>query len=624
MNHLMKCGVVGVVSLLCATSCSDDHFDILNGSQSSSQTIWKNIQDTKELSDFAEILQRTRIMSNSSDKKSTLTFAEYLDRPLSLTLWAPMDGTYDADAILAQLDELKELSDEEALAQEYRVVSQFVQNHLARFNYEGIRDNQEIRLLNSKVVNYNAAAGLFNNVPLAADYKAINSSNGTIHLLSGVSPFAYNIYEYLETADAFSLLVDSVLKTSEYDKYEFSAGSSTEGAMNGNGQMEYVDSVHISYNTLLNSSGAAVQNEDSTYLALIPSDACFEDALNKLRPLFNYGSSYSYDWSNENQSFSSSGSKALRFTSVEADSLRERNAKELLVKSMFFSPSIMSGVNREDSASIMSYALTADSLISTNRVIFYNTNPGGVNPMFDGQTPTRLSNGYVFALEHFNIDPAAAYVSKNEMTASYLSYSLCKIKGGSNQTVTLDDDNWYRYPIYDTIWNETIDEEGELIREVDHVDTLGVRGLLEDNKYVRFTVSGSQDFNFDFRLDNIYSGHYRIKAVMAPSRINNNYLNYLGEGVAEKAVFQVQLYDDEKETAFATSSDITVSQDSVDTYVLFDDVEIPKCYKGLPSGYSSFPRLSFRLPSAYQSGRKGRCKALNISKIIVEPIRENE
>ena len=70
---------------------------------------------------------------------------------------------------------------------------------------------------------------------------------------------------------------------------------------------------------------------------------------------------------------------------------------------MYFTPSIFGGrfpvsTSRDKKAEIADYAMHADSLISTNGLIFYNSNKGGLNPMFGDGTWEEASNGVIFPI----------------------------------------------------------------------------------------------------------------------------------------------------------------------------------------------------------------------------------
>lgn len=591
VRNWLRNGLLGAVALSGVVACTDDHFDVRTG-ETGTQSLWENIKSNGQLDSLAMILERTRVMKNDYDNTTKQVYSEFLDLPQSFTVWAPKDGTYNAKSYLDKLDEAQALraagSLSAALKLEYDVANQFVLNHIARFNYEADKFEQDIHMLNGKVCSYIAGENKFNNVSLDPAIPSINSSNGTMHILNGISPFAYNIYDYIEAYNDYSNLY-SVLTDSLFYSREFDENLSLEGALSPDGEMVYVDSVFTTYNTLLTASRASLSDEDSIYVAILPTDDIWEPTMEKLQSYFKYGTSYNYDWSSSRGDFSNKGVNGLQ---LNADSLMDVSTKGNLAQSLYFSSSIMPIADTKDSTSIISYALTADSLIATNGVVYYNANQGGVNPMFEGQAPVKASNGYIFPLRQFNIDPTDFWIVRKEYTA-WFSSVIAYVRGATTtggEIVTLSTENR----------NDT------------------VVGDVPNDAYARFTVSGRSNMQIEFALRDVLSGTYRVSALMAPSRIDLAFADQ-----EEKCVFYTEMLDDNG-TVISKSEDVEIDQYQVARYVLWDKLTFDKCYYGLPSGYDSFPRLRFNLPYNYQvpTFRKGNCKTLNIIAIVLEPYKE--
>lgn len=579
--------------LLGATACTDDHFDIIADGTAGSNSLWENIQGSGKTDSLALILNRTIVMKSETDKSGKISYAEMLNQPQSFTFWAPKDGTYNAKHYLDMLDERDALLAKSASADSeendaawrlnWTVANQLVQNHLARFNYEGNSSTQKVRLLNAKVSYYDPAALTFNNV--AMDAEPIPSSNGTMHLLEGVSPFAYNIYDYIVYHDEFSKLW-GVLSDPAIDKRVFSETASTEGAMNENGEMVYVDSVFYHTNEILDASGALLSNEDSLYVALLPTDEAWDKAYETVSNLYRYGSRYAYEWNDDQGKF-------MQTAQFNTDSLQAYNANRTLIQSSFFTTSRFSVSNQTDSAQVNAYAQTADSLLSTNYTVFYNPNHGGLNPNFNGQSPVKASNGYIYAVDSYNVNPGYTWIQRNEvkMTSDYFVANV----GGATS------------------------DKGQLITLTEETRCDTIYGDVEDNMYRRFEKLGNSEMNVYIRLSGLYSGKYKISAEIVPTQINKSF----PAGENEHAMFNYELLDDEGNKIGSTVNDFETKSDSVRTYTLFESIEIPKCYVSLPSDYSnSFVRLRFQMTARHSRANAGNCKSLNISKIIVEPVRE--
>ncbi|MBR1712545.1 MAG: hypothetical protein IJ722_04015 [Alloprevotella sp.] len=603
-------GLIAAFLLLAGTACSDDHFDVVAGSASESNTLWQNIRDNGQTDSLALILRRTIVMKSQTDKtgktaQGLYTYDQLLDASQSFTVWAPLDGLYNAKHYLDLLDERDALFSEDPQSQEawdknYEVANQFVLNHMARFNYESSPERQKVHLLNNKVAYYETSR-LFNEVVVDGQSAPLHSANGALHFLSGISPFAYNIYDYIAAHDCFSQIW-GIVSDPAIDRQEFFEGASTPGAMNEDGEVVYVDSVFANTNEILDLSGAQLRNEDSLYVALLPTDACWDAAYAKVEKLFNYGDKYRYDWDMKENGGTGG---FLNTLNLDADSLKEFNTKASLIRGAYFTVSNFPTPAQADSASINHYAQTADSLISTNGIIYYNPNPGGINPNFGGQPPVKASNGYIYAVEQYDVDPAYTWITKTILDMRFEAYVAAV---SSSEVTSL---------------NKGGTGQGTLITLYEGGRNKEVKGELEYDQYRRFESDGAT-MTVDIMLPNVYSGKYKISAIMVPNRTNIDLIQYndKDEEVEEHTTFACQVFDDAgTQIANRAQRDgVVVDPDTIQSYVLFESVEFTKCYAGLPAGYISFPRLRFTLSG--NSRQNGNSKSLNIEKIILEPVRE--
>lgn len=596
-QNTVKAGLLGAAVLLGFTACTDDHFDIQPSTVSGSQTIWQNIEANADLDSVAMILRRCKVMKSQTDKAAQQTYAELLATSQQFTAWLPKNGTFNAKQYLDELDSAAVLRAKDEMAgtrAEYDVANRFARNHIARFNYESNMGDQRIALMNSKIVNYNAGEGTFNGVKLDAANANILSSNGMLHVLDGESQFAYNIFERLQVDSRFAKIYGDI---DEYNVYTFSASSSTQGSMNHNGSMEYVDSVWSRTNSLM--SGAwldKLTDEDSLFVSVIPTDAAYEAARQKLQGLFKYAKNYNYAWDASKRDWTNKGTNALKFNT---DSLTTYNVTSRILSASSFSVGYNSEgpVTTSNPQAFLNHVLTADSLNSNARLVIYNKDKGNVNPIFDGQTADdaiKASNGYIFAVDNYNYDPSYSFIQKMNING----HNTSQVTGSTSeqaQYVTLNNEN----------------QNAEV-----NVDALGV-----DNFYYYFPVSGNSQLNIDFKLNNVLSTKYKISIVLLPNRVNINNIRTEEDGtvIEENPVFDVQIRDDKGSVIGKAVKNVSVDQDKVEKKVLWEEFEFPYAYYGLPSGYESFPVL--RISMSYAQQRKGKCKALSIAKVILEPVR---
>lgn len=596
-QNTVKAGLLGAAVLLGFTACTDDHFDIQPSTVSGSNTIWQNVEANADLDSVAMILRRCKVMKSQTDKSAKQTYAELLATSQQLTAWLPKNGTFNAKQYLDELDSAAVLRAKDEMAgtrAEYDVANRFARNHIARFNYESNMGDQRIALMNSKIVNYNAGEGTFNGVKLDAANANVLSSNGMLHVLDGESQFAYNIFERLQVDSRFSKIYGDIDK---YNVYTFSASSSTQGSMNHNGSMEYVDSVWSRTNSLISDARLNdLTDEDSLFVSVIPTDAAYEAARQKLQGLFKYARSYNYAWDESKRDWTNKGTNALKFNT---DSLTTYNVTDRILSASSFSVGYNSEgpVTTSNPQAFLNHVLTADSLNTNVGLVIYNKDKGNVNPIFDGQTADdaiKASNGYIFAVDNYNYDPSYSFIQKININGR----NTAQVTGSTSeqaQYVTLDNEN----------------QNAEV-----NVDALGV-----DNFYYYFPVSGNSQLNIDFKLNRVISTKYKISIVLLPNRVNINNIRAEEDGtiIEEKPVFDVQIRDDKGSVIGKAVKNVSVDQNKVEKKVLWEAFEFPYAYYGLPSGYESFPVL--RISMSYAQQRKGKCKALSIAKVILEPVR---
>ena len=596
-QNTVKAGLLGAAVLLGFTACTDDHFDIQPSTVSGSNTIWQNVEANADLDSVAMILRRCKVMKSQTDKSAKQTYAELLATSQQLTAWLPKNGTFNAKQYLDELDSAAVLRAKDEMAgtrAEYDVANRFARNHIARFNYESNMGEQRIALMNSKIVNYNAGEGTFNGVKLDAANANILSSNGMLHVLDGESQFAYNIFERVLVDSRFAKIYGDIDK---YNVYTFSASSSTQGSMNHNGSMEYVDSVWTRTNSLISDARLTyLTDEDSLFVSVIPTDAAYEAARQKLQGLFKYAKSYNYAWDASKRDWTNKGTNALKFNT---DSLTTYNVTDRILSASSFSVGYNSEgpVTTSNPQAFLNHVLTADSLNTNVGLVIYNKDKGNVNPIFDGQTADdaiKASNGYIFAVDNYNYDPSYSFIQKININGR----NTAQVTGSTSeqaQYVTLDNEN----------------QNAEV-----NVDALGV-----DNFYYYFPVSGNSQLNIDFKLNRVISTKYKISIVLLPNRVNINNIRTEDDGtvIEENPVFDVQIRDDKGSVIGKAVKNVSVDQNKVEKKVLWEEFEFPYAYYGLPSGYESFPVL--RISMSYAQQRKGKCKALSIAKVILEPVR---
>ncbi len=259
----IRTGVVALASLLACYSCSDtwdDHYNATNGGVVVDATLYQQMKSDNNLSDFLEIIDATG-------------YKALLDESQIVTVFAPVNGSFNKDSLLNEI----------ANGNKKLVITRFVKNHIARYNYSSNADKQTVTLLNQKSTTLTDGVVGIDSVKA----KSVNTicNNGILHVMNSILPFHSNIYEAMEV-DADMDSIYTVLKT--YDEDSLDVARSVYRGVDADGNRIYVDSVIINTNELMAHLDGFIQREDSSYLAIVPSNKAYNERFKTVMGYFNY------------------------------------------------------------------------------------------------------------------------------------------------------------------------------------------------------------------------------------------------------------------------------------------------------------------------------------------------
>ena len=255
------------------TACSDwvDHYEpSLEGGGNA--TLWEQLKANPQLSDFCEVLQKTRKFR--MHHKTDVSYAELLNSGQAFTVLAPVNGTFNKDSLLRLVETAKGDS---------VVEKSFIFNHLSRMTTSMKTEPQTLHLLNGKNVTMTATA--IQGVPVVTPNQ--RAENGVIHVVSHAMPYAYNVYEALCDDPAVSE-IGATIRQYEWDEFDPDASVSS-GIIEG--VPVYIDSVVHEHNRLLDAIGY-LNSEDSTYWAVVPNNESWHKAWDDASKYFVFDESY--------------------------------------------------------------------------------------------------------------------------------------------------------------------------------------------------------------------------------------------------------------------------------------------------------------------------------------------
>lgn len=544
------CGAAAALSL---SACSDwsDHYDAdtsLLDSQHAS--LWQNISQNENLSQFASLLKKAG-------------YDKVLDASQTYTVWAPVNGTYDYEA-LASLN-----SD--------RLQKEFVENHIARNNYpaSGAVD-QKVYTLNEKLMLFNGA-GSYAIQGIGIDKANVATGNGTIHTLNGKIPFVQNIYESLNNyeypIDSISAFVHS------YDVKKLNEQKSVQGPTL-NGEITYLDSIFDEHNDLFLRYFAYINREDSNYSMIVPTNEAWNRAKATINKFYNYVPSFEFM-----ENTSTTDKKKVDVKIKDVKYLKDSIVNQMLTMGLFFNNNLYD--NRKLDAPDAATNFHCDSLYSTTMVKIFSED---ASRLLENTKRIEKSNGCVWLTDDsLRLRPWTVWNPELRIEAEF--------KGTIASYVSVADEP---QRIYVTPGTQNPD----------------VAGTISSNAYLDVQpVSQSTNPGVVFYLPDVRSTTYSIYMVTVPANITNP------KSVTKPYRFSVTMgYADatgrnqDNDRSWLDQSTFVSDSAQIDT-IFLGDFTFPMAYFGTGNYY---PYL--RVNSSVQSRERANYdRNLRIDCLILRP-----
>ena len=547
--------------VLTASSCTD--FDDYNKvpvdvNASSELTLWDNISQNSRLTNFQKIIQK-------------VGFNNELQQSHFYTVWAPLDGTYDADALLNQ--------------DNATVLYRFVKSHIAEHNHLISGPvNERIHALNEKSFNFEGASPYtYADVPI--ENINLPSRNGVIHTLNGAATFYPNIYEYIFQANDIDSLKDYFKR---YENVYLDENNSVVGPT-VNGKQTYIDSVMITTNSLYNTLRARIAHEDSSYTMAMPTNEAWVKAYNKIRPYFNYiTTTIAQDLDGAVSATNIPTTTATINNEYMADSLTKR----AIVDNLIFNNN--NAYNRwvEDPTE-----LSTDTLLTTTRNALSNP----VEFLSKTKEKVKMSNGYARLMDTLAVHPWEGWAPE-----IIISPNASITWNGNKHIVRVDNPNpskgTFEYGSFSYLWVEP--------------------------------TSGYAKPELDIKLTGVLSTTYDIYCVIVPADVDINDsladvrpnqldfdLSYCNEKGAISQTWTGANHTSSTSKHFAAKLENDPTK--VDT-MFVGSFTFPIAYRGL--GEKMYPNLKITSDfNVFNSGMMAKyTRDLRIAAIILRPVEMDE
>lgn len=352
---------------LCLQGCTDwnDHYD-QNVGGGATATLWENIKAREDLTDFAEILQKTG-------------YDKVLSAQQTYTIWAPVNSVLDS-----KMDSLRGVKDS-------LLVMEFVKNHIARNNYGASGAiSEKVRMTNGKTMTFAGSGNAYVMNGVNVVNANLPSQNGVFYTIDNMLAFRPNLYEYLDKNESLTSLATLF---HSFDKRELDVNQSVPGPV-VNGEMTYLDSVFTNTNTLYDVIYANLGKEDSTFSMVLPTDQAWEAAQQKVKDCFKFAANYRGIY------IKPDGKDSLTNVDIAADSLQKVYTNNALVENLVFNN------NMYNNKQLLNQQSGFDSLVTTR---FATLRGDDANGVFSGAKRVPLSNGYGFVTDQYNYPSWSTY-----------------------------------------------------------------------------------------------------------------------------------------------------------------------------------------------------------------------
>lgn len=396
INNTFRAGLTLVAGLAAMYSCTDtwdEHYsDFAANENSYAGTLMQAIED--EAPDFAKVVK-----------------AYGYDRELGsdnfYTVWAPVDGSFN----------LSDYVDEAGnrVADSTEVVKQFLKSHISRYAYSLGKNDQKFTLLNEKTITL-FADGKFGDTQI--EKKNISTNNGVLYTIAEPNPYAFNLFEIIareykadqtEGKDTMSLY--SYLYDPKVNKDSLIEEKSVYRGMDENGEKIWVDSFLLRNNTILKNVDATVYEEDSNFIAIIPSVRAWQERYRIAERLLNF---------NPSEDTRTPGT---------CDSLKRHYANQFAMSDLFFNKN----ANEHWQDSLMSTIYRSGAWYNHK---YYSTMPKDMpedkfinDILAKSGTPEECSNGDAYLVDEYPMGVDEQFFYRLDVTGRYGINSDLDTKG---------------------------------------------------------------------------------------------------------------------------------------------------------------------------------------------------
>ena len=386
IKYFLMAGMVSCGMAAGLTACSEwnDHYEGTADAGGAGGTLWQQMKANPQLSDFCEVMEQTKVYR--MHKKTPVSNADLLNSGQSFTVIAPVNGSFDKDALLQRV---------QTVSGDSAVEKSFAQNHISRSLVSSTSNQAKLLMLNQK--HLYMENGKIDDVSVLTPNT--RTSNGVMHIVDKALSYKHNLYELLCDDPSLSAIGDNLKRFNE-DVFDPDA-SVSNGVVDG--VPVYVDSVVYERNRLMEAIGY-LYVEDSTYMVVAPTAAGWNEAYSEVS---NY---YRYDESIDKR-----------------DSLQQYYTMRALMEDAVFNKTDQKDIN--DSLLSVPYINTVHTYEKGKPVYHVFRKPFAPGGILYGAQARECSNGIMYTMDKWPFDPTETFFKEiyveGEETYLLLDYTKC-------------------------------------------------------------------------------------------------------------------------------------------------------------------------------------------------------
>lgn len=472
IKNSLRLGIIAAAGAAAMVSCTDtwnDHFNSISGVDFDGTTM-KAIE--QEAPDFAAVIK-------------AVGYDRELNSDNVYTIWAPKSFNKDSVLALAKTDSTA-------------VVDRFIKNHIARYAISDDGTEQKIDLMSEKTTNMTAAK--FGSANLVSGKTNMTCSNGVLHIIDKNINYQNNLFELIQAnydpTDSLQTKQGGSLYAflQKWDKDSLDEKKSVSRGVDENGEKIWVDSVVIRNNTVLKNVDALLYEEDSSYIAIVPTAKAYQERYNAYKKLLVF---------NPSEDVKQAG---------VCDSLQNYYANMFAMTDLYFNKN----ANEHYQDSLKSTVYTSKTSPYNVYYMHDKKDQSAERPTHDilkGLTATDCSNGTGYIVDEYPMSITEQAFKKIEITprSSQDLASTSDDKGIGLYTKNIASPIYKSGTLTDYEINKIYNEDSTVCT-YDTIRKTGTRSY----RFLDIPQSGSTNPYVSFYIPNILSGTYELYLVTCP------------------------------------------------------------------------------------------------------------